>query len=60
MFRPSELADAKDQGACSRDFLLRVIDKVDRAATLATLHRRQVAQSLRELVDSMDKKPKKK
>jgi hypothetical protein len=57
VFRPGELAAAKDQGACTRDFLLRVIDEVEnRAATLVTLHRRQVAQSLRELVDSMDGK----
>jgi hypothetical protein len=32
------------------------MDEVEnRAKTLVTLHRRQVAQSLRELVDSMDK-----
>jgi hypothetical protein len=60
VFRPSELAEAKDQGACTRDFLLRVIDEVEnRATTLATLHRRQVAQSLRELVKSMDEAPEK-
>jgi hypothetical protein len=52
VFRPSELAAAKDQGPCTGAFLLRVIDEVEkRATTLVTLHRRQVAQTLRELVE---------
>jgi hypothetical protein len=57
VFRPSELAAAKDQGACTRDFLLRVIDEIEkRATTLATLHRRRIGQNLRNLVESMDEK----
>jgi len=51
VFRPSELTAAKDQGACTRDFLLRIIDEVEnRARTLTNLQRRQVAQALREVV----------
>ena len=52
MFRPTELKDAKDQGGCTNEFLLRVIEEVEkRATTLATLHRRQVAEALRNLIN---------
>lgn len=58
VFRPSELAAAKDQGACTGNFLLRVVDEIEnRARSLTNLQRRKVAQALRDLVRSMDKKP---
>ena len=53
-FPPRELADAEDQGACTRDFLLRIIDEVEnRGRTLVSLHRSTVIRNLQELVDSM-------
>jgi len=45
------MAAADDCGVCSVDFLTRVIEEVEqRAITLATLHRRQVAETLRNLL----------
>lgn len=53
VFPPLELATAKDQGACMPQFLLRVIDEIkNRATTLATLHRRQIAETLGPLAEA--------
>jgi hypothetical protein len=52
MFPARELATAIDCGMCSNKFLLRVIEEVEqRATTLTGLHRRQIVQILRAIVD---------
>lgn len=53
VFPQRELDRAQDQGACSREFLLRVIDEVEnRATTLAPRYRTQVVQALREHISA--------
>jgi hypothetical protein len=55
VFPEHELARAQDQGICSREFLLRVIDEIENSATtLTTLQRQQVAHALREIADAPD------
>jgi hypothetical protein len=51
VFPPSELAAAKDEGACTHEFLSRVADEVENhAITLANLYRRDVPQILRDAI----------
>lgn len=49
VFPPGEFAAAEDMGACSHEFLSRVVDEVEtRATTLAGLYRREIPRILRD------------
>jgi hypothetical protein len=57
VFPSIELAAAEDQGSCTPEFLLRVIDEVEnRARTLTALQRCQIAQTLRDIVEPKTEK----
>lgn len=56
VFPLAELATAKDEGACTHEFLSRVGNEMENnATTLANLYRREVPQTLRNLIKPKDR-----